>query len=149
MVDKSSMSITFSIEDVARFYKEVGDPVDLGCCENDMQKWISYCEEKYPYKGICTVKKWAVVECKCTEYEALLLKERMGLKPFVLNANYVVWDSKARWREGDFACSFYLVDIEENCLFITKNTCYILIGEGHKKSISPAILHAIMRGLSC
>lgn len=142
------MDSTFSIEDVARFYKEVGEPCDLGCDEIDIQKWIGFCEEKYPYKGVCTVKKWAVVECQCGENEVEIIKEKLGLEPFVLNANYVIWDSKSRWREGNFCCSFFLVELEADCLFITENTCYILVGKGHRKSISPTMLLSIMEGLS-
>ncbi|MEN0036693.1 MAG: hypothetical protein AAGC78_06480 [Cellvibrio sp.] len=139
---------TFTIEEIARFYREVGEPCDLGCGESDVEKWINFCTGKYPYKGVCTVKKWAVIECRCSENEVLIIKEKLGLQPFVLNANHVMWDSQGRWREGNFCCSFFLIELEESCLFITKNTCYILVGNGHRKSISPTMLLAIMEGLS-
>ncbi|WP_323816470.1 DUF6957 family protein [Cellvibrio sp. NN19] len=141
------MEESFTIEDLARFFSDVGAPSDLGCDESEVQKWISFCEDKYPSKGVCTVKKWAVVECQCSEVEKGQLTSQ-GFLPFVLHTNYVEWDSRGRWRTGSFASSFFLVVIEENCLFITKNTCYILVGAGHYKSISTPMLLSIMEGLS-
>lgn len=141
------MKENFTIEELAWFFSETGTPSDLGCDESEAKKWICFCEDKFPSKGICTVKNWAIVECQCNAVEMSQLREK-GLLPFVLHANNVVWDSKGRWREGSFACTFFLVLIEENCLFITNNTCYILLGTGHCKSISTAMLVSIMEGLS-
>jgi hypothetical protein len=141
------MEELFTIEDVAGFYAEKGTPSCLGCDESEIEKWISYCEDHYADKGICTVKKWMIVECTYSEPAKAKLRE-MGLLPFVMHANCVVWDSKNRWRTGSFASSYFLVELSENCLFVTKNTAYILIGSGHKKFISPPMLYAILEGLS-
>jgi hypothetical protein len=138
------MDSTPTLEDIVRFYDEVGAPSSFGCDEGEVKNWISYCEEKYPEKGICTVKAWAVVECRCNESEVLALKHKLGVKPFVLKTNYVLWDSKNRWPSGSIACSYFLIEIEESCLFITKNTCYIMVGQGRQKSITPSILLAVM-----
>ena len=141
------MKESFTIEDLAKFYSETGIASDLGCDESESGEWISFCEDKYPSKGVCTVKNWAIVECQCNEIEKEQLRSK-GLLPAVLHSNYVVWDSRGRWRTGSFACTFFLVAIEENCLFITDNTCYILLGAGHRKSISTPMLVSIMKGLS-
>lgn len=141
------MKDSFTIEDLARFFSDVGVPSDLGCDESEVQKWISFCEDKYPNKGVCSVKNWATVECQCSEVEKGQLTAQ-GFLPFVLHTNCVVWDSRGRWKVGSFACTFFLVAIEENCLFITKNTCYILLGAGHCKTISIPMLLSIMEGMS-
>lgn len=84
---------------------------------------------------------------QCNAEEKSQLREK-SLLHFVLHTNNVVWDGKGRWRAGSFACTFFLVVIEENCLFFTNNTCYILLGTGHCKSISTPMLLSIMEGLS-
>lgn len=135
------------IEEIARFFKMEGDQSALGCDQSEISTWVKFCEEKYPSKGYCAVKSWSIVECECNETEEFQLFE-MGLLPFVLHTNYVIFDSRRRWQQGSFASSYFQVSFEHNCLFVTNNTCYILVGVGHRKSISPALLAAIFEGLS-
>jgi hypothetical protein len=141
------MEELFTLEDVASFYAEHGTPSELGCDESEVEKWITYCRNEYPEHGICTIKKWMVVECTYSESAKAKLHE-MGLLPFVMHTNFVMWDSKGRWRTGSFASSYLLTELKENCLFITKNTAYVLVGNGHHKFISPSMLYAILDGLS-
>jgi len=140
------MSENCTVEELSNFFHEIGEPYNLGCYEDDTRRWISFCETEYPQKGICMVKKWAVVECEFNEASNAYLCAK-GFQPIVLHSNYVIWDSENRWSSGSFASSSLLVSIEENCLFITKSTVYILVGKGHRKSISPKILVALMEGL--
>ena len=141
------MKTGISIDDIAKFYNEKQELSTLGCDEYEIEKWKKYCQEYYAEKGICLVKEWTVVEVLFSDSETNLLVG-LGLKEFVLNANNVLWDSKNRWPPGSVVCSHFLSAIEENCLFITKNTCYVLVGVGHQKSISTALLLSIRSGLS-
>lgn len=135
------------IEEIAKFFKMEGDRSAFGCDQSEIDRWAKFCEERYPGKGFCAVKLWSIVECECNEKEKLHLFE-MGLLPFVLHTNHVIFDSRERWGPGSFASSYFQVSIEHNCLFVTMNTCYLLVGIGHRKSISPMLLAAIFEGLS-
>jgi hypothetical protein len=108
LIETEIMGSSFSIEDIALFFSELGEPSILGCDEYDVEGWISFCQERYPEKGVCTVKKWAIVECQCNDNEKFLLN-KMGLQPTLLNTSCVIWDSRNRWSPGSFACSQHLL----------------------------------------
>jgi hypothetical protein len=39
------MDSTPTLEDIVRFYDEVGAPSSFGCDEGEVKNWISYCEK--------------------------------------------------------------------------------------------------------
>lgn len=140
------MSI-ITIQKISDFFNESGEPSLLGCNESDVERLVSLCESKHSTKGICTVKNWAIVDCEFDDVSRAHFHAK-GVQPTVLHTNHVLWDKCQRWPPGSFASSSLLVSIEQNCLFITKNTVYVLVGEGHRKLIAPALLCAIQSGLA-
>lgn len=133
-------------EEIDNFLNEKGKPSNLGCSEADLEKLIALCEEKYPEKGICTVKNWSVVDIEFDD-ESKAQFHAKGLYPIVLHTHYVMWDKNQRWHQGSFATSSLLVSMEESCFFVTKNTVYLLVGPGCHKLISPEMQCAIQVGL--
>lgn len=140
------MNKNCTVEEIDNFLSEKGEPSSLGCNESDLKKLIALCEEKYPDKGICTVKNWSVVDIEYDD-ESKAWFHAKGLHPTVLHTNHVICDANQRWRPGSFATSSLLVSMEENCFFVTKNTVYLLVGPGHHKLISPEMQCAILEGL--
>lgn len=94
------------IEEIAKFFEIEGDRSAFGCDQNEIDRWVNFCQEQFPEKGVCVVKSWSIVECECNENEELRLFE-MGLLPFVLHTNHVIFDSRDRWKPGSFASSYF------------------------------------------
>lgn len=140
------MNRNCTVEEIDSFLNEKGDPSSLGCNESDVERLIALCENRHPDKGVCTVKKWTVVDIDYDD-ESKAWFHAKGLHPIVLHTNHVMWDKNQRWRPGSFATSSLLVNIEENCFFVTQNTVYLLVGPGNHKVISPAMQCAILEGL--
>ena len=88
-----------------------------------------------PYKPVCVVKNWMWWDLEVTEQQKQLLKEN-DQHAGLIKADTVIEDEAGRFRPGDWVRSSPLVNFTENCIFETKNTVYLLVGKGSRKTIS-------------
>lgn len=115
-----------------------GAACDFGIDEAMLAPMIEIVSTRYLGKGICAVKNWMWWDYEISD-EVRQHFIDAGVHPAIVFANYVMWDSRDRWPEGSNVKTTPLVAFEENCLFITRNTVYILIGEGHRKTVDPYV----------
>ena len=127
-----------AIQDVADMLYRKGSACDFGIDESQLTPMIELAFARYPSKGVSAVKDW-----KWWDFEVSLdardRYEAAGVQPAILFADYLIWDSRGRWSEGWNVRTTALVAFEENCLFITRNTVYILVGSGHRKTVDPGL----------
>jgi hypothetical protein len=88
-----------------------------------------------PGHPFCLVSDWILFDLTMTP-EQIQAVQSAGQQPAAVYARKVVFDSRGRFQEGDWVTSTLQV-WHENCgLFCTRNTLYILLGNGRRHSIS-------------
>ena len=97
--------------------------------------------ERYPYAEYCIVSNWRWIDLEVTPVQLSELT-RTNRQPAVIYADTVIYDSSRRWDVGDFVRTSFLHKFEEDFIFKTLNSIYILIGNGVRKR---ATLEAIGR----
>jgi len=129
---------TDAIQEVANMLYRKGDMCDFGVDESSLPAMIDMASTRYPNKAIRAVKNWMWWDFEVSE-ETLTRFQESGVQPAIIFAHYLIWDSSRRWQEGWNVKTTALVRFEENCFFITRNTVYILVGKGHRKTVDPQV----------
>ncbi|WOD12330.1 hypothetical protein RPW65_05575 [Pseudomonas sp. NyZ704] len=104
------------------------------------QKAIALAEQKCPYKSWCIVKDWVWVDLVRSP-KIMESFQRAGTEPTMLYAHHVINDSRGRFPPGGWVRSSPLLTFSDGCLFETRNTVYVLTGNGKRKE---AALETVM-----
>lgn len=96
----------------------------------------------YPYKPYCLVKDWTIFKVDVTEDELNKI-HAAGQFPLVLFARDVRFDSERRFDVGDWVRSTMSISFEDGFLFETRNSVYVLMGDGHEKTASLSTIMSI------
>lgn len=91
--------------------------------------------ERYPYAEYCLVSNWRWLDLDVTQEQRDELV-RTNRQPVVLYAHTVIYDSQRRWDVGDFVRTSYLYKFEDDFIFQTLNSIYILVGDGVRAKAS-------------
>jgi hypothetical protein len=110
-----------------------GDPMQ-GSEMNDAQA-LAYAEGGAGYSAFCIVRNWVWINLDLSHAEVEDL-QRTGRQPAVIYSPTVIFDSARRWGGGDIVRTSLLSSFEENFIFKTSNTAYLLLGDGLRKSAS-------------
>lgn len=102
---------------------------------NDYSEGISGALKYAPNKPYCSVRKWIIIDLDISD-QARELFSRKDIQATFLYAQEVVHDSKGRFSPGNWVRSTALVNIASGYLFETRNTVYVLLGDGRRKIIS-------------
>lgn len=84
------------------------------------------------WMDFCVVENWNWIDLTLSA-EAQEKFRSAGLQPVVLYAHNVLFDSRRRFDVGDWVRSTPLVSFSEDCFFQTRNTLYVLVGNGQRK----------------
>lgn len=125
-----------AVQQVADLLYVRGTACDFGVDESFLPVIIETTKKRFPHKGISAVKQWMWWDYDISEDDRNHFVAS-GVQPAIVFANYLLWDSRDRWPEGWNVKTTPLVSFEENCLFITRNTVYILVGKGQRKTVDP------------
>jgi hypothetical protein len=110
-----------------------GEPVSgCGLPTNDAQ---ALARNRFPHHPSCLVREWTILDLETTGYELEALHAR-GLEPVMVYALNVVLDSRGRFNAGDWVRSSFQLSYEEKGFFLTKNTVYVLLGNGTRQGIT-------------
>jgi len=105
---------------------------DFGCAREEVQKRIDDAYYHYPDKRVSVVADWKWVNIQLTEKEKKVFPTY--LMPAFLFADKVLQESP--YRGIDWVRTTLLMECHYPRLFVTKNTCYVLVGRGTKCSLS-------------
>ncbi|VVO94904.1 hypothetical protein PS903_02476 [Pseudomonas fluorescens] len=89
----------------------------------------------FPRKPYCLVDDWTLFNVDVTEVELQKI-HAAGQLPLIVFAHNVRFDSERRFDVGDWVRSTLATSFEEGFLFETRNTVYVLCGDGHEKATS-------------
>ncbi len=122
-----------SVHTLAELLHEPGEPFEFGIEESDSEKYTKLAAQYFSEKPCCVVRDWVIWDVVVAEKEAEAYKVN-GFLPIILHAKFVIFDQSGRANHGDFRMSTLLTTLRDPCFFVTKNTVYILTGEGTRKS---------------
>lgn len=95
----------------------------------DRAELVQAAEQRFPGKAFCLVKRWIIVEIPANEVEPL----PGGIAPMIVLAHEVIHDSRGRFVPGSWVRSTYAISHGKPWMFETRNTTYLLIGDGYRK----------------
>ncbi|MOA12725.1 hypothetical protein D3C78_1327430 [compost metagenome] len=94
---------------------------------------VACVRQRFPAMPYCLVRKWVWIDLDVPAAVREEL-ENAGYQPVMLYAHEVVVDSQFRFEPGDWVRSTPLYTFSEVCFFQTRNTVYVLLGHGTRKS---------------
>ncbi len=106
----------------------------LAGSEESDEALIELVKTRFPNKPYCLVEDWTLARVDVTEDELKKI-HALGQLPMVVLADNVIFDSERRFDVGDWVRSTFATSFQDGFLFETRNTIYILCGNGHEKSV--------------
>ncbi len=91
---------------------------------------------------ICIVSQWIIWDFIITEQDKQAYLD-LGLMPNALFSQFIMWDEQERWPKGACVKTTALVELKDNCIFQTKNTTYLLVGEGQRTKIKADVYNSL------
>ncbi|MGN2406664.1 DUF6957 family protein [Pseudomonas syringae] len=91
--------------------------------------------ERFPRKAYCTVEDWIIFHVDESP-ESLAKVRASGLEPMFMYAHCVIFDGHGRFPPGGWVRSTLCKSFDGVCLFETRNTIYVLVGQGREMKAS-------------
>lgn len=109
--------------------------IELRGSELPLDEAIALARKRYKWMPLCAVEEWIVLDAIVTDEERAKVAAA-GCQPIFLFAHKVVHDEQRRFEPGHWVRSSMGTAFKEGYLFETRNTVYVLLGPGHRKSAS-------------
>lgn len=93
---------------------------------------LAFARDKLPFGQYCLVRDWIWIDLDVNQLQAAELQKYLR-KPALIYAHSVIIDSERRWDVGDSVRTSPLVSFEDDFLFRTTNSTYLLLGDGVRK----------------
>lgn len=134
------MHINELINQAQNIFNNQGVHCDFGCSRSSTPQMIAFINEHLPHYQYCVISNWRWVDVDASE-EAINKLRGKGFKPSFLYSDSIEEDEKMR----GFKCvrTTFLKSFHKNCIFLTKNTAYILQNSGTRITIDAAVFASI------
>ncbi|MBI6851101.1 hypothetical protein BTW15_25865 [Pseudomonas syringae pv. tomato] len=109
--------------------------VALSGSELSLEDVILAARKYYKHMPLCVVDEWIILDAIVTDEERAKVTAA-GCQPMFMFAHKVVDDEQRRFEPGHWVRSSMGTAFKEGYLFETRNTVYVLLGPGHRKSAS-------------
>lgn len=96
---------------------------------------VAVARKRYKWMPLCAVEEWIILDAIVTDAERAKVAAA-GCQPMFMFAHKVVDDEQRRFESGHWVRSSMGTAFKEGYLFETRNTVYVLLGPGHRKSAS-------------
>ena len=103
--------------------------------ELSLEDALAAARKRYKWMPLCAVEEWIILDAIVTDAERAKVVAA-GCQPMFLFAHKVVHDEQRRFEPGHWVRSSMGTVFKEGYLFETRNTVYLLLGPGHRKSSS-------------
>lgn len=114
----------------------LGDPgVSLMGSELGLEAVMAAARKRYKWMPLCAVEEWTILDAIVTDAERAKVIAA-GCQPMFMFAHKVVDDEQRRFEPGHWVRSSMGTAFKEGYLFETRNSVYVLLGPGHRKSAS-------------
>ncbi len=118
------------LQAISELLSGTGQPM-AGSVMTDEQALAFACE-RFSHFEFCLVRHWLWIDLDVTDAQRVEL-EKTRRQPVILYAHQVIYDSARRWDVGDVVRTSPLVSFEDDFLFRTLNSVYLLLGDGQRK----------------
>lgn len=109
--------------------------VSLVGSELSLKGAMAAARKRYKWMPLCAVEEWTILDAIVTDAERAKVAAA-GCQPIFMFAHKVVDDEQRRFEPGHWVRSSMGTAFKEGYLFETRNTVYVLLGPGHRKSAS-------------
>lgn len=116
-------------------YGLLGPGVNLMGAELSLEGALSAARDHYKRLPLCVVEEWIILDAILSDDE----REKVaaaGCQPMFLFSHKVVRDELRRFEPGHWVRSSMGTTFKEGFLFATRNSVYVLLVPGHRKSSS-------------
>ncbi|MEE5146827.1 hypothetical protein V2J91_12105 [Pseudomonas alliivorans] len=103
--------------------------------ELSLEDALAAARKRYKWMPLCAVEEWIILDAIVTDAERAKVVAA-GCQPMFLFAHKVAHDEQRRFEPGQWVRSSMGTVFKEGYLFETRNTVYLLLGPGHRKSSS-------------
>lgn len=103
-----------------------GGLVAVKGCSLSTEEAIRLAKSLHPSKRYCLVSDWVLIDVDIGEGRKL----PGGFEPTVVYSPNILDDEARRFPRGGWVRSTFELNFQEGCLFETKNTVYVLMGNG-------------------
>ena len=112
----------------------LGDPgIGLMGSEIPVDEVIALARKRYKYHPLCAVEDWIILDAIVTDDERAKVAAA-GCQPMFMFAHKGVDDEQRRFEPGHWVGSSMGTAFNDGFLFETRNSVYVLLGPGHRKS---------------
>ncbi|MCF5668826.1 DUF6957 family protein [Pseudomonas marginalis] len=112
----------------------LGDPgASLVGSELSLEDAMSAARKRYKWMPLCVVEEWIILDTIVTDEERAKVAAA-GCQPMFMFAHKVVDDEQRRFEPGHWVRSSMGTAFNDGFLFETRNSVYVLLGPGHRKS---------------
>jgi len=129
--------MTSALEDqlnqIGSLLYEKGEAFDIGCTTEKYPEIFEHWLKKTSTKRVRAVKDWCWWDLRIPEGVEL----PPGIKPTLLYSQYILNSSDGKYKEGSWVRSTALIELHDDYVFETRNTFYILVGSGTRKTVEP------------
>ena len=112
-----------------------GAGIGLDGSELSLDEAVALARKRYKWMPLCVVEEWIILDAIVTDAERAKVAAA-GCQPMFMFAHKVVDDEQRRFEPGHWVRSSMGTAFKEGYLFETRNTVYVLLGPGHRKSAS-------------
>lgn len=121
----------------------LGDPgIRLMGSELSLDEAVAVARKRYRWMPLCAVEEWIILDAIITDEERARVAAA-GCQPIFMFAHKVVHDEQRRFEPGHWVRSSMGTAFKEGYLFETRNTVYVLLGPGHRKSASIEVIFSL------
>jgi hypothetical protein len=110
--------------------------------ELSLEEVLTAARQRFKWLPLCVVEEWVILDAIVTDAERAKVIAA-GCQPMFLFAYKVVHDEQRRFEPGHWVRSSMGTAFKEGYLFETRNTVYVLLGPGHRKSSSIEAIFSI------
>lgn len=109
--------------------------IELQGSELTLDEAVALARKRYKWMPLCAVEEWTILDAIVTDEERAKVAAA-GCQPIFMFAHKVVNDEQRRFEPGHWVRSSMGTAFKDGYLFETRNTVYVLLGPGHRKSAS-------------
>ncbi|MBB4059128.1 MULTISPECIES: DUF6957 family protein [Pseudomonas] len=116
--------------------------VELQGSDLSLDEALALAKKIYKWMPLCAVEEWVIMDAIVTEDERAKVAAA-GCQPMFMFAHKVVDDEQQRFEPGHWVRSSMGTAFTDGFLFVTRNSVYVLLGPGHRKSASIQAIFSI------
>lgn len=110
-----------------------GAGIGLDGSELSVDEALAEARKRYKWMPLCAVEEWIILDAIVTDAERAKVVAA-GCQPIFMFAHKVVDDEQRRFEPGHWVRSSMGTAFNDGFLFETRNSVYVLLGPGHRKS---------------